>query len=115
MRHGKQIVTVSYVELLRSEREEVELEYDLTVTVWPPEPKVMYDRNGDGYPGSPPDVEVTEAVCTSVNRRGCDYVPGKFMAAALGRGLLRRREMEREVYDQACEQAAEACQPGEWP
>jgi hypothetical protein len=33
--------------------------------VSPGEPMVMYTRNGDGYPGSPPGAEICEVVVTS--------------------------------------------------
>lgn len=106
MRHAKQTIMLGYVEHLQSELEEVVLEYDLQVLVSPGEPMVMYDRNGDGYPGSPPEVEVLRAVCTAVTRECGPAQLSLPMSGALGRALLRRRDdIEDDIYFEALERA----------
>ena len=39
-------------------------------TAWEGEPMVMYDRDGAGYPGSPPGVEVSEVRCVALDDDG---------------------------------------------
>ncbi len=41
------------------------LEMVVGVDADPGEPMVMYDRNGDGYPGSPPTIEITDVRVSS--------------------------------------------------
>jgi hypothetical protein len=43
------------------------MEFSLECRLYPGEPMVMYYPNGDGYPGSPDEVEILSAVCLSVN------------------------------------------------
>ncbi|NDC55286.1 MAG: hypothetical protein EBZ69_00365 [Alphaproteobacteria bacterium] len=43
-----------------------EFEFNVEYDFDPGDPGYMYDRNGDGYPGYPPTVTITGAVCKSV-------------------------------------------------
>lgn len=42
------------------------IEVDIDAIVIPGEPAVMYDRNGTGYPGSPPEAEFDAATATEI-------------------------------------------------
>lgn len=39
-----------------------EIDCEVTLKLCRGERRVMYDRNGDGYPGSPPTVEIIDAM-----------------------------------------------------
>ena len=49
-----------------------EFEFDIDFTYDAGDPGVMYDSNGDGYPGHAPSVEPESVICTSVRFEGDD-------------------------------------------
>lgn len=49
---------------------EFEVEVEITYKAYKWEPMVMYDRNGDGYPGSPPYAELIGVKVLDENSRG---------------------------------------------
>lgn len=80
----------------------LEVEY----TAWAGEPMVMYDRNGGGYPGSPPGVEVSSVVCIDID----DEIPGingQQQREIIGGlcWLADRKQIETKVMEAANEQA----------
>ena len=48
---------------------DMEIECEVDVTLYPAEPMVMYDRNGEGYPGCDASAEVGDAVVVENGKR----------------------------------------------
>ena len=62
---------------------------------WPGEKRVMYDRNGDGYPGSPAEIEIIGATVIYLESEGCKF----HSRAEMGDQVKALDEMAMEYVD----------------
>lgn len=92
-----------------AEDRDQQLELEIDYVIYPGEPMVRYTRNGDGYPGSPPECEIHKVRCTSINLADGERVPDEaenVEIAAWFENQMNADDKLRDRVEEACSEDA---------
>lgn len=74
--------------------------FEIDYQVWAAEPMVMYDRDGGGYPGSPPMCEIQGVRCLEIDDNKHPSIEDAKKAADWFSGMM---DIGNKIFDDVCE------------